>query len=116
MTGLDNAGREARHASYAKVVLSQSDALGYLRNISDSGCRLAFLEQLPIQIGTSLEMQVIPAAEMGSPAFYMTFIVQWTRPGEVFFTVGGRVDTFPSEEDRRSYDLLMKHWSVPEES
>ena len=81
--------RHKRTHGYAKVVFRKDAVPGYIRDLSESGCKLDFLRPIAVSKGDLVEVEVIPEQEMGIAPFKLCVKTQWVSAGPVFFSLGG---------------------------
>jgi hypothetical protein len=102
--------RHARIHGYAKVVFRRDAAPGYIRDLSESGCKVDFLRPLSISKGDLVELEVIPEQEMGIAPFRLCLKTQWVSAGPVFFSIGGRRETSLNMETEGLYQKLADYY------
>ena len=101
--------REKRFASYAKVVLVDTNNLGYLRDLNSLGCQVDFVEPPPVKIGDKVEICIIPNEEMGIPNVELTVEIKWMRQEQPFISLGGALDHLPDEQGQH-YESLLSYF------
>ena len=99
--------RNPRSKTYAKVLLVDSGTLGYLRDLSREGCQLAFIGDPRVDKDKVLNVEVLPAEEMGIPRFAMEVQVMWTREDPVYHLAGGLIT---STQDRQRLEQLFEYY------
>ena len=99
--------KNPRNKTYAKVLLSDSGTLGYLRDLSREGCQFAFIGNPRVEKHTVLSVEVLPAEEMGIPRFSMEVQIMWTREDPVYHLAGGLIT---STGDRQRLEQLFQYY------
>jgi hypothetical protein len=95
-----------RSRGYAKVTVRGTDAAGYLRDISPTGCLIALLGPLPVGRGDLLAVRILCDLEVDIPPFEVGVRVAWTRSDEVYFSIGGTIEPpagGPHNDTQRDY-------------
>ena len=101
--------REKRFASYAKVVLVETNNLGYLRDLNSLGCQIDFLEPPPIKPEDTVEVRIIPNEELNLPNIDLFLSIRWMRQEDPFFSIGGAFAQIP-EVHRDAYEGLLSYF------
>ena len=101
--------REERYNSYAKVVLTSQNNLGYLRDLNTKGCQVDFIDPPTIDKDKSAELQIIPNEEFGIPNFSFFLDVKWMRQEQIYYSVGGTVAMIP-EEHKPAFENLLTYF------
>jgi hypothetical protein len=100
--------RNPRNKTYAKVLLTSSGTLGYLRDLSKEGCQLAFIGDPSVDKGTVVSVDVLPAEEMDIPRFSMEVQIMWTRNDPVYYLTGGLIT---STQDTEKFEQLFRYYA-----
>ena len=96
---------EPRNQGYAKVIMNTRP--GYLRNLTDDGCKIVMVSALPHGIGEQLTFQIIP--DETSDLLRVTFDgeLRWEKKDGPYFLYGFRIVNFASDVDAESYHKLV---------
>jgi len=100
--------KNPRNKTYAKVLLADSGALGYLRDLSREGCQLAFIGNPLVEKGTVVNVEVLPVEEMDIPRFSMEVQIMWTRNDPVYHLAGGLIT---STQNKGRFEELFKYYA-----
>ena len=101
---------QKRKKTYAKVVYADDSTPGYLRDVSDQGCRISFIKPIPAQEHDVVELKIIPQQETRIPAFRLFFEICWVSIDSVYFSIGGEVSLLPEDTDRERYAHLVEFY------
>ena len=99
--------KNPRNKTYAKVLLTESGTLGYLRDLSREGCQLAFIGNPRVGKDTVLSVEILPAEEMGIPRFSMEVQIMWTREDPVYHLAGGLIT---ATQDTQRLEQLFQYY------
>ena len=99
---------EARNQGYAKVIMDSRP--GYLRNLTDEGCKIVTISALPHAIGESLTFQIIPDETSGLGRVTVNAELRWEKKDGPYFVYGFRIDAFGSEKDEKAYHGLVAQY------
>ena len=100
--------RNPRSKTYAKVLLTDSGALGYLRDLSREGCQLALIGDPSVETGTVVSVDVLPGEEMEITRFSIEVQIMWTRKDPVYLLTGGLIT---STQDKGILEQLFEYYS-----
>lgn len=103
--------RTPRNKTYAKVLIEDRQAQGYLRDLSREGCQLALLEELDIERGDRLRVTVLPGEEIGIRSFSLSTEIMWRRSDPVYLLVGARILSAEGEEAEQRLARLFGYYS-----
>jgi hypothetical protein len=102
--------RHKRTHGYAKVVFRRDAVPGYIRDLSESGCKVDLLRPITVSRGDLVELEVIPEQEMGIAQFKLCIKVQWVSAGSVFFSIGGRREPSLNMETEGLFQKLADYY------
>lgn len=102
--------RHERTHGYAKVVFRREAVPGYIRDLSESGCKVDFLRPIAVTRGDLIELEVIPEQEMGIAPFKLCIKIQWASAGPVFFSLGGRREPTLNMETEGLFQRLADYY------
>jgi hypothetical protein len=100
--------KNPRSKAYAKVLLTQSGTLGYLRDLSEEGCQLAFIGNPRLEQDAVVSVEVLPVEEMGINRFTIEMRIMWTREDPVYHFTGGLIT---STQDEQQLSQLFKYYT-----
>lgn len=99
---------EPRNQGYAKVIM---DSLpGYLRNLTDEGCKIVTISALPHSIGESLTFQILPDETSGLDRITVTAELRWEKKDGPYFVYGFQISSYASENDSEIYHKLVTQY------
>ena len=100
--------REPRNQGYAKVIMDSRP--GYLRNLTDDGCKIAMVSALPHAIGEQLAFQIIPDETSGLLRLTLDGTLCWEKKEALYFLYGFRIVSFASDAEAESYHKLVAQY------
>ncbi len=99
---------EPRNQGYAKVIMGSRP--GYLRNLTEEGCKIVTVSALPHSIGDTLTFQIMPDETSGLERVTVTAVLRWEKKDGPYFIYGFHILKFASENDRESYQKLVTQY------
>lgn len=99
---------EPRNQGYAKVIMDSRP--GYLRNLTEEGCKIVTVSALPHQVGETLTFQIIPDETSGLDRMTVTAQLRWEKKDGPYFVYGFRIDTYASDQDMLLYRMLVSQY------
>ena len=102
--------KRERYSSYAKVVPSSQNNLGYLRDLSTQGCHVDFVSPSEVRKDSVVEIIVIPNEELGIDNFNLLLTVRWIQQDKLYFSIGGE-HAMINDTDKESFDELLGYFS-----
>ena len=98
-----------RHDGYAKVLIGSRP--GYIRDISESGCRISSFQSISLDVNTEMEMELLEMKELGLDRAFFTIIVKWQQGTELNFRYGIQITGFRDDNSRTAYRKLLALYS-----
>jgi hypothetical protein len=99
---------EPRNQGYAKVILDSRP--GYLRNLTEDGCKIVTVSALPHRVGETLTFQIIPDETSGLDRITVTSQLRWEKKDGPYFIYGFQIETYASDEDMSNYRKLVSQY------
>ena len=96
---------EPRSQGYAKVFIEEKP--GYLRNLTEDGCKIVTFMALPTRVGESPTFLIIPDETAGIKRITLEAELRWGKPDGDYFVYGFHILSFASDEDRDNYLSLV---------
>jgi hypothetical protein len=97
---------EVRLKTHAKVLIKGWEIPGYLRDLSQEGCKISLTQPLELKREQALAVSVLPDPEAGIEPFDFFVQVLWMQADPVFFNLGGPISPFPGERHERGLKRL----------
>ena len=105
---------DERATTHARAVLPGTQTPGYLRDLSASGCKVVFMDPVPVKEGQTVTVQIIPVDEPTIGPFQILLDVRWMRNDPLWHMMGGKIRGV-SEQDTASLKSLVRCYvSAPE--
>ncbi len=99
---------EPRNQGYAKVIMDSRP--GYLRNLTDEGCKIVTVSALPYSRGETLTFQIIPDETSGLDRITITAELRWEKKDGPYFVYGFLIINYASESDSKIYHDLVNQY------
>jgi len=103
--------REPRAPGYAKALLVEGHLPGYVRNLSRSGCHVAFLQAPRAAVGDVLTVQVIAEHDPSIRPFVMRLLVRRITEDPPWYSVGTEIACTLDTEEEQSFERLVRYYS-----
>ena len=100
---------EPRNQGYAKVVMDSRP--GYLRNLTDEGCKIVTVSALPHKIGEILTFQILPDETSGLDRITVTAELRWENMDRQYFIYGFHIVNYSTENDSEIYHKLVTQYA-----
>jgi len=84
---------------------------GYLRNLTEEGCKIVTVSALPYSIGEVLTFQILPDETSGLDRMTVTAELRWEKKDGPYFVYGFLISNFASENDRKIYFKLVTQYN-----
>lgn len=104
--------RDRRVPSYAKAVLVDGQVRGYIRDLSSSGCQVAFTEPVPARVGDLVTMQVIAEHDPSILPFRIRVRVRRLVDDPPWHSLGAEIESHEDPQDRQAFDKLVSYYSA----
>ncbi len=102
--------KSPRMAAYAKAVHPATATPGYIRDLSGTGCQVAFVQPLPVRAGELVEVLVIAEHDPSIPPFPLRLVARWSRADGIWFCVGGEIAEPDSSEAGGGFERLVAYY------
>jgi hypothetical protein len=106
--------RSPRVSGYAKALLVGPTTPGYIRDLSKSGCQVAFMQPVAASKGDLLRLRVIAEQSLSIPAFELSLRVRWLKPDPLWFALGGEIEEVSCEEEKGVFERLVEYYAGTE--
>jgi len=100
---------EPRNQGYAKAIMDSRP--GYLRNLTEEGCKIVTVSALPHSNGEILTFQILPDETSGLDRITVTAELRWEKKDGPYFVYGFLITGFASDNDRDIYFKLVTQYS-----
>jgi hypothetical protein len=103
--------RDPRVSSYAKAFLITPPAPGYMRDLSRTGCQVAFMQPVPAAVGDMLTLRVIAEHDPSIQPFLIKLRVRWLKQDPIWFAMGAQIEPIDDPSSREAFDKLVTYYS-----
>jgi hypothetical protein len=103
--------KNPRVSGYAKALLVGPTTPGYIRDLSRSGCQVAFMQAVPASLGDLLTIRVIAEQGLSIPPFDLSLRVRWLKPDPLWFAIGGEIEAVSCKEDENVFERLVEYYT-----
>ncbi len=100
---------QGRASAHAKTVFVDTMTPGYLRDVSSSGCQIAFMEPVPAREGLTVKIQIIPVHNPAQTPFQLLLEVRWVRKDPLWYLLGGKIRGV-TPQDTASLEKLVSYY------
>jgi hypothetical protein len=102
--------RDPRVAAYAKAVHAATSTPGYIRDLSRTGCQVAFVRELAVRPGDPVELTVIAEHDPRIAPFPLRLLARWARTDGIWFCVGGELPGNAAGEGQAAFEALVDYY------
>jgi hypothetical protein len=103
--------KNPRMPSYAKAMLVDSQIPGYIRDLSRSGCQVAFMQTIPAAVGEIIAVRVIAEHDQTIPPFLIHLRIRWTKKDDPWSTLGGQIEPMNNEKEKAVFERLVTYYA-----
>jgi hypothetical protein len=103
--------KSPRASSYAKALLLEPQALGYVRDLSRSGCQVAFMQSVEVATGDLITLRIIAEHDPSLAPFELQLRVRWVKRDPLWFALGGEIDTIEDARGAEAFDRLVMYYT-----
>ncbi len=103
--------KDPRVSSYAKAMLLDPPAPGYIRDLSRTGCQVAFMQPVPAAVGDLLSMRVIAEHDPTIQPFLIKLRVRWLKQDQIWFALGAQIEPFDDPSALAAFNKLVSYYS-----
>lgn len=107
---MENKHRPTREKCYAKAIFSEGNRLGYVRDISVTGCRIDLLDDLEFEPGEQKKITIIPEHSINIGQVFGTFEMRWKKKEGMFYITGSKIVSVKDEDSRDNYKALLQYY------
>ncbi len=102
--------RQNRIKCYAKVVLTPSMTPGYIRDLSETGCHISFVQPVQAKQDDVLDIKVVAGGDPQDPPFSFSLRVRWVKKDGIYFSLGGDIVNGMLESDKGPFSRLVAYY------
>jgi hypothetical protein len=108
----DERRADRRELAYAKVRSLDADLLGYVQDISDSGCRIIAISKSDLELGRQYDFSIWleENAETRIPPCSFRGEIRWLESDAAFSLYGARIISFSDDADAASFGSLLRYY------
>jgi hypothetical protein len=103
--------RDPRVSSYAKAFLIDPPAPGYIRDLSRTGCQVAFMQPVPAAVGDLLAIRVIAEHDPSIQPFVIRLRVRWLKQDPIWFALGAQIEPLEDPSALGAFNKLVSYYS-----
>lgn len=103
--------KHPRVSGYAKALLLGSLIPGYIRDLSRSGCQVAFMQAVQVAEGDLVAIRIIAEHDPSIPPFEVRLRVRWIKPDAIWHAFGGEIVQQENAEAAGVFDKLVDYYS-----
>ena len=102
--------RSEREACYAKALILETNLPGYVRDISQTGCRIDLINRVDWNPGDNIKAAIIPDPSLAIGSFRGTFEIRWVKKRDLYYVVGAQIISVKDEASRDNYKKLLQYY------
>jgi hypothetical protein len=103
--------KDLRVTSYAKAVLADVQILGYIRNLSSSGCQVAFIQPVPAAVGDVITVRVIAEHDPTIAPFQVRLQVRRVIDDPPWHSLGTQIEPIGNPKEAEAFERLVSYYS-----
>jgi hypothetical protein len=103
--------KDPRVPSYAKAVLVDQQIPGYIRDLSRSGCQVAFMQPISAGVGDLITVQVIAEHDPTILPFQIRLRVRRVIEDALWHSLGTEIETIFDPKEAQAFDRLVSYYS-----
>jgi len=105
--------KDLRVPSYAKAVLVDGHVPGYIRDLSSSGCQVAFILPVSVAVGDVISVQVIAEHDPTIAPFHVRLRIRRVIEDPPWHSLGTQVETIRDPKEAEAFEKLVSYYSGP---
>lgn len=103
--------QQPRVSGYAKALLVGPNTPGYIRDLSRTGCQVAFVETVAAAAGDLIKVRVIDEHDPSIPEFQISLRVRRIKPDALWCVLGGEIEAVSGHEDEKVFEKLVDYYA-----
>ena len=107
--------KNPRVSGYAKALLVGQMTPGYVRDLSRSGCQVAFMQSVAAAAGDLITVRVIAEHDTSIPPFEISLRVRWVKPDPIWWALGGEIESVGGQEAQDVFEKLVDYYAETSE-
>jgi hypothetical protein len=101
---------QRRVSGYAKALLVGPLTPGYVRDLSRSGCQVAFMQPVKAAAGDALPLRIIAEHDPSLAPFEITLRVRWVKPDAIWQSLGGQIEWPEGSSAAGAFEKLVEYY------
>jgi hypothetical protein len=103
--------KHPRVPGYAKAVLVDGQVHGYIRDLSVSGCQVAFIEPTAVSVGDLVTVQVIAVHDPSIQPFRIRLRVRRLIDDPPWHSLGAQIESHLDAQEQQAFESLVGYYS-----
>lgn len=103
--------QQPRVSGYAKALLVGPNTPGYIRDLSRTGCQVAFVQTVEAVAGDLIKVRVIDEHDPSVPQFQISLRVRRIKPDALWCVLGGEIESVSGHEDKNVFEKLVDYYA-----
>jgi hypothetical protein len=103
--------KDPRVPSYAKAVLVDQQIPGYIRDLSRSGCQVAFMQPIRAGVGDLITVQVIAEHDPSILPFQIQLRVRRVIEDPLWHSLGTQIETIFDPKEAIAFERLVSYYT-----
>jgi hypothetical protein len=102
--------RYPRVVGYAKAIHAATKTPGYIRDLSRTGCQVAFMQPVPVEVGDRFDIEVIAEHDPSIPPFVVCLRARWKKTDQLWLSIGGEIEALACAENEEHFAALVSYY------
>jgi hypothetical protein len=103
--------KNPRVPSYAKAVLVEGRIPGYVRDLSRSGCQVAFMQPVAAAVGDLIAVQVIAEHDPSIVPFRLQLRVRRVIEDPLWHSLGTEIESIVDPKEAQAFENLVSYYA-----
>jgi hypothetical protein len=103
--------KDLRVSSYAKAILVDGHILGYIRDMSSSGCQVAFIQPISAAVGDVITVQIIAEHDPTIAPFQVRLRIRRVIDDPLWHLLGTQIETISDPKEAKAFEKLVSYYS-----
>lgn len=103
--------KDLRVPSYAKAVLADGHIPGYIRDLSSSGCQVAFIQPIAARVGDVITVQVIAEHDPAIAPFHLRLRIRRVIEDPPWHSLGTQIETIGDPREAEAFGRLVSYYT-----
>jgi hypothetical protein len=103
--------KDRRVPSYAKAVLTDRHIPGYIRDLSDSGCQVSFIQPIEAVVGDIITVRIIAEHDPAIAPFVVRLRIRRVIDDPPWHSLGTEVEKIRDPLEAAAFEKLVNYYA-----